>query len=135
MSPKFTPIAFLAAAMLVAGCTPVAEQASTAAGAGRTCFLPRQIDSFAAQGIDRVNVRHNQDYYRLTLAENCPEIQESDAIRVRSRTGSSFVCAGEAASAEVVAMSKVTGPRRCLVRDVQKLDPTEVASLSRQEKP
>ena len=135
MSPKFTAIAILGTAALLAGCTPLADHASAAADAGRACFLPRQIDSFAAQGIDRVNLRHNQDYYRLNLAENCPEIQESDAIRVRSRTGSSFVCAGEAASAEVVAMSKVTGPRRCLIRDVQKLDPTEVASLSGQEKP
>jgi hypothetical protein len=137
MRPPFRPItiAALCVGAVVAGCAPLEEQASTAGSRGRTCFLPRQVDSFAAQDITIVNLRHNQDYYRLNLAENCPEIQEADAIRVIPRGGGSFVCVGETANAEVLAISKVTGPRRCLVRDVHKLTPTEVASLSRKEKP
>jgi hypothetical protein len=135
MSPLFKAAATLVAATFVAGCAPMADQASASAERGHTCFLPRQVDSFAAQGIDTVNLRHNRDYWRLNLAEQCPEIQESDAIRVIARGGGSFVCTGEPANAEVLAISKVTGPRRCLVRNVEKLTPTEVASLSRKEKP
>jgi hypothetical protein len=137
MRPPFKPIAtaVLCAGVFIAGCAPIDEQASAAGTRGGTCFLPRQVDSFAAQDITIVNLRHNQDYYRLNLAENCPEIQEADAIRVIPRGGGSFVCVGETANAEVLAISKVTGPRRCLVHDVQKLTPTEVASLSRKEKP
>ena len=126
----------LAATALLAGCAPTYQEASAAADApGRACFLPRQVDSFAAQGITTVNIRQSRNYYRLNLAENCPEIQEADAIRVLPRGGGSFVCVGEAAPAEVLAVSKVTGPRRCMVHDVQKLTATEVASLSRKEKP
>ena len=39
------------------------------------------------------------------------------------------------AAADVTAYSKVTGPKRCLVHDMQRLTPTDVASLSRSEKP
>ena len=135
MSPLSKSIAASAAAALLAGCAPTAQEASAADAPGRVCFLPRLVDSFAAQGINAVNVRQSRNYYRLNLAENCPEIQEADAIRVLPRGGGSFVCVGEAAPAEVLAISKVTGPRRCLVHDVQKLTATEVASLSRKEKP
>jgi hypothetical protein len=137
MSPPIIRIATIAlsAGVLVAGCAPVNEQASAASAGARSCFLPRQVDSFAPQGITVVNLRHNQEYYRLNLAENCPEIQESDAIRVIPRGVGSFVCVGETANAEVLAVSKVVGPKRCLVHDVQKLTPTEVASLSKKEKP
>lgn len=133
----FRPIAIaaLSAGALISGCAPINQQASGSETKGRVCFLSRQVDSFAAQDITVVNLRHNRDYYRLNLAENCPEIQEADAIRVIPRGGGSFVCVGETANAEVLALSKVTGPRRCLVRDVQKLTPTEVAGLSRREKP
>ena len=135
MSPLSKGIAVLGATALLAACAPTTREASAAEGPGRVCFLPRLVDSFAAQGINAVNVRQARNYYRLNLAENCPEIQESDAIRVLPRGGGSFVCVGEAAPAEVLAVSKVTGPRRCLVHDVQKLTATQVASLSRKEKP
>lgn len=102
----------------------------------RTCFVPRQVDSFAAQDIDVVNIKVRQDYFRLRLAAACPEIQESDRIQLIPRGGgSSFICLNETANAVVVAYSKVTGPRRCDVKIVERLTPTEVAALPRKEKP
>jgi hypothetical protein len=116
---------------------PGKDKAAADAREGRTCFVSRHVDSWAAQGIDTVNVKVNQDYFRLKLAEACPEIQEADRIKLTSRAGGGtvFICVGEIAAAEVTAYSKATGPRRCLVHDMQRLTPTEVASLSKAEKP
>jgi hypothetical protein len=104
--------------------------------AGRTCVLARQVESFAAQGIDVVNIRDVRGaYFRLSLAEACPEIQESDRIQLISRGGGSFICTDEAANSTVIAYSKVTGPRRCLVKVMDKLTPEQVAGLGKNEKP
>ncbi|MDB5453909.1 MAG: hypothetical protein JWO33_2487 [Caulobacteraceae bacterium] len=134
MSDRLKTSLFVAVVGLSLGACAPASQDMAATRQGRTCILSRQVDSWAAQGIDVVNVKVNQDYFRLNLAEACPEIQEADRIRLNGR-GTSFICVGEAAAAEVTAYSKVTGPKRCLVRDMQRLTSAEVASLSKSEKP
>jgi hypothetical protein len=122
--------------LLAASAPTVSHSADTPRDPPRTCFTPREVDSFAAQDIDVVNIRVRQDYFRINLAEPCPEIQESDRIQLLPRGGgTSFICLREAANAVVVAYSKVTGPRRCDVRTVERLTPTEVAALPRKEKP
>ncbi|HET9161552.1 MAG TPA: hypothetical protein VFN88_13155 [Caulobacteraceae bacterium] len=121
----------LALVFLIPAASPKSD-----AGRGRTCFLSRNVESWAPQGIDAVNIKVHEDYFRLNLAEACPEIQEADRIKLAPRGGgTSLICLHEAANAEVTAFSKVTGPRRCLVRDIVRLTPTEVASLSKREKP
>jgi hypothetical protein len=128
--------AALAACVLTVSSAPMPSTAApTQPREGRTCILPRHVESWAAQGIDTVNIKVNQDYFRLSLAEACPEIQEADRIQLRAKGGGSLVCVDEAAQSEITAFSKVTGPRRCLVRTMQRLTPTDVASLSRKEKP
>jgi hypothetical protein len=122
-----------AVAAFAVASTPIAGAA--APSEGRTCFLPRNVDSWAAQGIDVVNLKVHQDYFRLNLAEACPEIQEADRIQLRAKGGGSLVCVNEAAQSEITAYSKVTGPRRCLVRTMQRLTSTEAAGLSKREKP
>jgi hypothetical protein len=123
-----------AAAAIVLAAFAVAT-AAPAPGEGRTCFLPRHVDSWAAQGADVVNLKVHQDYFRLELAEACPEIQEADRIQLRAKGGGSLVCVNEAAQSEITAYSKVTGPRRCLVKTMQRLTAAEVAGLSKREKP
>lgn len=120
--------------LALCACAPTTQQVATTSGEGRTCFLERQVDSFAAQGIDVVNIKVLDDYFRLTLAEACPEIQEADRIQLVPRTRG-MICVNQPADSTVVAYSKVTGPRRCLVKTMQRLTPTEVASLPAKEKP
>jgi hypothetical protein len=129
--------ALAGASLCIAACAPGNQDLAAGPREDRTCFISRNVDSWAAQGIDVVNLKVHQDYFRLNLAEACPEIQEADRIRLNARAGggSSFICVGEVAAAEVTAYSKVTGARRCLVHDMQRLTPTEVASLGRSEKP
>ena len=124
-----------AAALIALAAFALTAAAPDAPREGRTCFLPRHVDSWAAQGIDTVNLKVHQNYFRLNLAEACPEIQEADRIQLRAKGGGSLVCINEAAQSEITAYSKVTGPRRCLVKTMQRLTPTEVASLSKREKP
>lgn len=123
--------------VLLAYCaTPSASHIANQPPEPRACVLPRLVDSFAAQGIDVVNIKAKSDYYRLALAEACPEIQESDRIQLIPRGGgTSFVCVNEAANATVVAYSKVTGPKRCMVKTMQHLTAVEVAALPAKEKP
>jgi hypothetical protein len=124
-----------AATLCVLAAFAVTAAAPAPEHTGRTCFLPRHVDSWAAQGIDAVNIRVNQDYFRLNLAEACPEIQEADRIQLRAKGGGSLVCIHETAQSEITAYSKVTGPRRCLVKTMDRLTGAEVASLSKREKP
>jgi hypothetical protein len=128
-------LAVAATALVVLGLAPTASPLAADAGGAHACFLSRNVDSWAPQGIDTVNIRVNQDYFRLNLAEACPEIREADRIGLAARGGGAFICLNEAANAVVTAFSKATGPRRCLVRDMQRLTPAEVASLSEKEKP
>ena len=125
---KASAAAIVIAAFAVSAAAPAPSE-------GRTCFLPHHVDSWAAQGIDVVNLKVRQDYFRLNLAEACPEIQEADRIQLRAKGGGSLVCVNEAAQSEITAYSKVTGPRRCLVKTMQRLTATEVAGLSKREKP
>lgn len=104
--------------------------------AGRTCVLARQVESFAAQGIDAVNIRDQRgNFFRLTFAGACPEIQESNRIQLISRGGGSFICTDEALNSTVIAHSTVTGRRRCLVKVMEQLTPEQVAALGKNERP
>jgi hypothetical protein len=129
------PLIKASAAAGIVLCAFAVTAAAPPANEGRTCFLPRHVDSWAAQGIDVVNLKVHQDYFRLNLAEACPEIQEADRIQLRAKGGGSLVCINEAAQSEITAYSKVTGPRRCLVKTMQRLTAAEVAGLSKREKP
>jgi hypothetical protein len=129
------PLAKPAAAAAITLAAFAVSAAAPAPNEGRTCFLPRHVDSWAAQGADVVNLKVHHDYFRLELAAACPEIQEADRIQLRAKGGGSLVCVNERAQSEVTAYSKVTGPRRCLVKTMQRLTATEVASLSKREKP
>jgi hypothetical protein len=105
-------------------------EASAAAAAlqspRRDCFSARSVNGFTPVGREAVDVRVSRDrQYRLTLAGYCPDVDWSLRIALRTRGGSSFICAGF--DAEIIVPS-ATGPQRCAVTEVRRLTPEEIAA-------
>lgn len=122
-------IPILAAAAL-AGCA--SDETATPRADGQKCFWANNVQSFAAQGDDVVNLRVGmRDYYRLELMGPCPDVDWATRIALDSR-GSSSICTG--LDATIIAPSP-TGPQRCPVRTVRKLTAEEVKALPKGAKP
>lgn len=127
---------FAAAALGVAALGLAVPQAAAAEPAAakpkRQCFWTSQVNNFAAQGDEVVNVRVGvKDVYRLEIFGTCPEIDWTQKIAIVSRSGST-ICTG--LDAELVVPSTI-GPQRCAVRNVRKLTPAEIAALPPKAKP
>ncbi|MCR5874402.1 DUF6491 family protein [Phenylobacterium sp. J426] len=119
---------------LALAAAPVAAKspADDAAKPRRQCFWANQVNNFAAENDEVVNVRVGvKDIYRLELFGGCHEIDWSQQIGIRSRGGST-ICSG--LDAELIVPSTI-GPQRCTVRRVRKLTPAEVAALPPKAKP
>ena len=123
-------VAAAAAALIGGGAAPAG--AADKPSPPRQCFWNHQVNSFAAQGDRTVNLRVGvNDYYQLELFSPCPDVEWTQKIALISR-GTSTICSG--LDAEVVTPSPI-GPQKCLVRNVRKLTPAEVAALPKGAKP
>lgn len=123
-------LAAAAAALIGGGAAPAG--AADKPSPPRQCFWNHQVNSFAAQGDRTVNLRVGvNDYYQLELFSPCPDVEWTQKIALISR-GTSTICSG--LDAEVVTPSPI-GPQKCLVRNVRKLTPAEVAALPKGAKP
>lgn len=95
----------------------------------RDCFSARSVNGFNPVGRDAVDVTVGANrHYRLTLGGYCPEVDWSLSIALRTRGGSSFICAGH--DAEIL----VRGPgglERCSVTAVRRLSPEEIEASRR----
>lgn len=92
----------------------------------RDCFSARSVNGFRPVGrryeaVDVTISRNRQ--YRLTLAGYCPDVDWSLRLALRTRGGSSFICAGF--DAEILVPSP-TGLQRCAVSEVRRLSPEEI---------
>lgn len=123
-------LAAIGAALIGAGAAPAVS--ADKPSQPRQCFWNHQVNSFAAQGDRIVNLRVGvKDYYQLELFAPCPDVEWTQKIALISR-GTSTICSG--LDAEVVTPTPI-GPQKCMVRNVRKLTPTEVAALPRGAKP
>jgi len=92
----------------------------------RECFSARTVSGFRPAGNDAVDVRISRNReYRLTLAGYCPDVDWSLRIALRTRGGSSYICAG--LDAELLVPGP-TGLQRCQVTEVRRLTPEEIAA-------
>jgi hypothetical protein len=137
LTPRLRHLALAAAplaALALGACT--AETATTsavAADTGRQCFFVRNIDSFKVVDNRTVYLRVGvNDIYRIELFDSCPEARFTEGLAIRSRGGGSTICSP--LDAELVAPSP-TGPRTCLLNDIRKLTPQEVATLDPKARP
>jgi Family of unknown function (DUF6491) len=95
----------------------------------RQCFRVQEANGFSSRGEGMVDVRVGAGrQFRLTLAGVCTEIDWARQVALRGRGGSSWVCAG--GDAEIL-VGGPTGPQRCLVTDIRRLTPEEVAASRR----
>jgi hypothetical protein len=125
-------------AILVAGFLlgAPADLSATAAGSpgpqsrpARDCFFARSVNGFRPVGRDAVDVTISRNrQYRLTLAGYCPDVDWSLSIALRTRGGSSFICAGY--DAEILVRGP-TGLERCSVTEVRRLSPEEIDAARR----
>ena len=123
----------LAVALAAGLAAPAAfAQQDKPAEAKNQCFWSRNINSFAPQGREIVNLRVGaNDFYQLKLLGPCGDIDWNQAIGVRSR-GREFICSN--LDAEIISPSQI-GPQRCPVTSVRKLTDAEVAALPKNAKP
>jgi hypothetical protein len=111
---------------------PKSDAGAAKPGPQRSCFLARNVSSWAAQDDTTVNLRVNvRDYYQLKLLGPCNNIDWDQAIGIEHR-GSSWICSG--LDAVIITRGKV-GPPRCPVSSVRKLTKEEVAALPARARP
>jgi hypothetical protein len=117
-----------ATSILLLGCTPQDTSPSAAAGAtaaGRQCFRAQDVNGFTPVDRDTVDVQVSASrVYRLELFNDCPDINWSRGIAMRSR-GSSWICTGSDLGTELIVPDAI-GTGRCLVRDVRRLSNAEI---------
>jgi hypothetical protein len=77
----------------------------------------------------RVGVR---DVYQFEMFGHCTDVDWAQRIAIVARGGSSRICEGF--DADLVTPSPI-GPQRCLVKNIHKLTPEQVAALPRRARP
>lgn len=131
MSRAWTIVAILAAGFLLGGPAPTAATVSAdlQSRPARDCFSARSVSGFSPAGRDAVDVSVGANrHYRLTLGGYCPDVDWSLRIALRTRGGSSFICAGY--DAEILVRGP-TGLQRCSVTEVRRLSPEEIEEARR----
>lgn len=134
MSISIRQAASCAAVLLLACASGAAsaDEAKPKTSSPRQCFSASSVSGFSAVDDRTVNLRVGvKDVYQLELFSPCGDIDWSNRIAIQARNGS-WICSGM--DATVIAPSAL-GPQRCLVRNVRKLSPEEVAALPGKAKP
>ena len=73
-----------------------------------------------------------KDVYAFKLLGHCQDVDWSQRIGLRSRSGGGFICSG--LDAELLVPSSI-GPQRCPVSEIRKLTPEAVAALAPKARP
>lgn len=145
MSPLFTPAVAALGALLLTGCAATSPQGGAAqapqamAGNGatpeRACF---RLSSIRNQKIvDRNTVLFRtsvgpQDVFRLTTRHTCLSTSVSDPLVLIPSGGSDLICDRLDLDLQV---ATPIGATPCLVQEIRKLTPAEVAALPAGERP
>ncbi|WP_444853806.1 DUF6491 family protein [Sphingosinicella sp.] len=134
MSRAWAIVAILAAGFLLGAPATTATPESGPSAAkqsrpARDCFSARTVNGFRPVGREAVDVTVSRNrQYRLTLVGYCPDVDWSLSVALRTRGGSSFICAG--LDAELLVPSP-TGLQRCAVTEVRRLSPEEIEAARR----
>ena len=129
MTRAWTIVAILAAGFLLGAPADSGESAAKQSRRPGDCFSARSVSGFSPVGRDAVDVTVGVNrHYRLTLGGYCPDVDWSLRIALRTRRGSSFICAGY--DAEILTRGP-TGLQRCSVTEVRRLSPEEIEAERR----
>lgn len=132
-------LALVAAALLAAAGGPAVSAADKPAAAAaapkaqRSCFDPKFADGFAAPDDKNLYIRVGvRDVYHFEMFSPCLDMDWNWRLGLIARPGP-FICDGM--DAEVISHATGLGRQRCLVRNMRKLTPEEVAALPKRAKP
>jgi hypothetical protein len=130
-------LAALALALAAGGAAPAADKApdkSAAAPKGKkACFHPDFISGFAAPDENNLYIRVGvRDVYHFEMFAPCLDMDWNEHLVLIARPGP-WICDGM--DAEVISRATGLGPQRCLVRNLHKLTPEEVAALPSRARP
>lgn len=120
-------------AMLIAGPVLAADAAkpSKMPPAQRSCFRADDVSGFNVVDDKTVDVSINaKTVYRLTLFSRSPDIDWTQRIGVRARSGA-WICQGM--DAEIIVPGAI-GPTTFPVTDVRKLSPEEIGPKKNRKK-
>lgn len=123
-------IAAVFAVVILAGCASQAG-GTRADAVQRDCFAASSVTGFSPVDSNRVLLHVGvRDVYELELLSFCPDVDWSQRIGVRTTGGSSWVCASDPLSVELVVPDHAGLRRvdRCRVRSMHKLSPEEASA-------
>lgn len=104
------------AALTISACSTTAAPAGKAASSSSQCFLASNVNSYNANADGTVDIRAGANqYFRLTTAGGCPDINWSMQVGIRSTGGSDFICDGY--DAEFI-VPDPSGTQRCAIASV-----------------
>jgi len=99
----------------------------------RQCFWSSNVNGFASSDPKIVNIRVGvKDVYQFEMMGPCHDVDWAQAIAIRTRGGSSFICSG--LDADLIVPSSI-GPHHCPVTKIRKLTAAEIAALPKGSRP
>ena len=117
-----------AAALAVSACSTSPAPAGAARSSGQ-CFLASNVNSYNANADGTVDIQAGaSQYFRLTTAGGCPDINWSMQVGIRSTGGSDFICNGY--DAEFV-VPDPSGTQRCAIASVTPITKEQYDSATR----
>jgi len=99
----------------------------------QSCFYVHDITNFVSNDDKTLYFSvNNRDVYRIDMVNSCPELSFRQTVNLHSTPGGSSVC-----SAIQLSLSfREDGIRsQCLIDDLHRLTPAEVAALPKRDRP
>jgi hypothetical protein len=93
---RFSVLLLLTACFGIASCAVQPGQSTSAQAMGtRQCFTPREVSGFTGTVDRNADIKVGASrYFRLELGGGCPDIDWSQRIGIRARSGGNFICEG-----------------------------------------
>ncbi|MEO7603090.1 MAG: DUF6491 family protein [Sphingomicrobium sp.] len=119
------------AAFAISACSTNPAPAGTAARSSGQCFLASNVNSYNANADGTVDIQAGaSQYFRLTTAGGCPDINWSMQVGIRSTGGSDFICNGY--DAEFV-VPDPSGTQRCQIASVTPITRDQYKAATRKK--
>jgi hypothetical protein len=119
------------AALAISACSTTPAPAGAAARSNSQCFLASNVNSYNANADGTVDIQAGANqYFRLTTAGGCPDINWSMQVGIRSTSGSDFICNGY--DAEFV-VPDPSGTQRCQIASITPITRDQYNSAARKK--
>ena len=118
-------------ALAIGACSTSPAPAGAAARSSGQCFHASNVNSFNANADGTVDVQVGaSQYFRLTPAGGCPDINWAMQVGIRSTGGSDFIC--NAYDAEFI-VPDPSGTQRCPIASITPITRDQYNSANRKK--